>query len=257
MTTRTLLSQALSLTLCPVLLAQEAPAATPAKDTVPDEAARAAARAAMLARTGGLVQSPATGPAVLFLNVQKRTPEAEVRAVTDAIARTLRLPVTLATREAADPLAEAATALGTTNVAAVVVIADLPGQPTLLVAPEDRWALVNCAPLGGQDVPDELRAGRVRKEIWRAFGYLMGAAHSNFEGCLLKSVLSPADLDALQARTLCPEPFNQFMTHAQKLGIKPVRMATYRKAVEEGWAPAPTNDTQKAIWQEVKSAEKK
>ena len=43
---------------------------------------------------------------------------------------------------------------------------------------------------------------------------------------------------------------------AEKLGIKPARMTTYRKAVEEGWAPAPTNDFQKAIWEEAKKKSK-
>jgi hypothetical protein len=31
-------------------------------------------------------------------------------------------------------------------------------------------------------------------------------------------------------------------------------MTTYRNAVMEGWAPAPTNDIQRAVWDAVKSA---
>ena len=266
MTNRTFLAFVLSLTLCPVLWAQQAseadkaaaaaaPDATkPAPD--PDPEARAAARAAMLARTGGIIQSQATGPALLFLNTQTQTPEKILRDTADTIARVLRLQVEVATRESADPLVEASKALADTNTAAVVVVGNLPGQPALLIAPEARWALVNCAALGGEGVSDELRDERVQKEIWRAFGYLMGAANSNFETCVLKSVVTPADLDALKARTLCLEPFNKIMTHAQKLGMKPVRMATYRKAAEQGWAPPPTNDIQKAIWNEVKQEAK-
>jgi hypothetical protein len=88
--------------------------------------------------------------------------------------------------------------------------------------------------------------------MWRAFGYVMGAANSNFEHCLLKPVFATADLDALTPKSLSPEPFAKIMTQAQKMGIKPARMTSYRKAVEEGWAPAPTNDFQRAIWQELK-----
>ena len=39
---------------------------------------------------------------------------------------------------------------------------------------------------------------------------------------------------------------------AQKLGS--VRRATYKQACLEGWAPTPTNDYQKAIWESVKAA---
>ena len=31
----------------------------------------------------------------------------------------------------------------------------------------------------------------------------------------------------------------------------PGKRSVYRKACEEGWAPAPTNDVQKAIWDKV------
>jgi hypothetical protein len=258
MTNRTFLTFALSLTLCPALWAQQTPkadqpaAAPAATKPAPDPEVRAAARAAMLAKTGGIIQSPVTGPALLFLNTQTQTPEKTLRDTADTIARVLRLHVEVATRESADPIAEAAKALTGTTTAAVVVIANLPGQPSLLIAPEARWALVNCAPLGGKGVSNELRDERVQKEIWRAFGYLMGAANSNFETCLLKSVVTPADLDALKGKSIGPEPFNKIMTHALKLGMKPVKVTSYRRAIEEGWAPAPTNDVQKAIWNEVK-----
>ena len=68
----------------------------------------------------------------------------------------------------------------------------------------------------------------------------------------MKPVLTPADLDALTGKGLSPEPFSKILAHAQKLGIKPARATTYRKAVEEGWAPPPTNDFQKAVWEELK-----
>ncbi len=214
-----------------------------------------AARSNMLAKTGGLIQSAASGPAFLFLDTQKQLPEATLREVTGQIQKILRLSCTLTTKTVSDPVAVAVKALSDTNVAAVIVIGDSAGYPSLLVAPEARWALVNVAALTGDGkVTKELLAERTQKEVWRAFGYLMGAANSSFEHCLLKPVFSPADLDELKPKSLCPEPFNKIMTQAQKLGMKPARMTTYRKAVEEGWAPAPTNDVQKAIWDELKGS---
>jgi hypothetical protein len=36
-----------------------------------------------------------------------------------------------------------------------------------------------------------------------------------------------------------------------KVGVTPIRLVTYAKACKEGWAPQPTNDVQKAIWDKV------
>jgi hypothetical protein len=212
-----------------------------------------AARSNMLARTGGIIQTPVSGPAVLFLNTQKRVPATALQETFGQIQKILRLSCVFNTAKAsADPVADAAKALADKNTAAVIVICDSASHPALLVAPESRWVLVNVAALGGADVPADKLAERVQKEIWRAFGYVMGAANSNFEHCLLKPVFEPAELDALKIKTLSPEPFNKIMVQAQKLGMKPTRMTSYRKAVEEGWAPAPTNEIQRAIWEEVK-----
>ena len=231
--------------------APQAPATKPAPRAMSPEI-----RAKMMARTGGMIQSKAEGPSVLFLNTQSRVDAAALAEPVAQINTMLRLPALRKDAPTDTPLTAALAALKDPAVAAVVVVGDSAGYPALLVAPESRWALVNVAALGGPDTAPDTLTERTRKEVWRAFGYLMGAAHSNFEACLMKPVLAPEDLDALKGKGLSPEPFNKILAHAQKLGIKPARMTTYRKAVEEGWAPAPTNDFQKAIWEEVKKQTK-
>lgn len=227
--------------------AQQAPATKTTRTMSPES------RAKMLAKTGGIVQSKAEGPSILFLNTQSRIVSDALSAVTARmVVDFMGLNIVLKDKPSAAPLTEALAALADTNVAAVVVIGDSDGYPALLIAPESRWALVNVAALGGNAVSTELLAKRTQKELWRAFGYLMGAAHSNLEHCLLKPVLTLEDLDALTTNGLSPESFNKIMGLAQKMGMKPSRRTTYRKAVEEGWAPAPTNDFQKAIWEELK-----
>ena len=45
------------------------------------------------------------------------------------------------------------------------------------------------------------------------------------------------------------------LRHGSKpLNVPPLRKAQYIVAAREGWAPAPTNDIQKAIWDRVKAA---
>ena len=232
-------------------LAQVAPRPTapPMPSVTP---ADRAARSNALARTGGMVRAPSTGPAVLILDTQKRVPETVLRDLSTHIQGFCNLPCAFKAQAAADPVADAAKALADKNNAAVVVICDTPNQPSLLVAPESRWALVNVAALGGADVPADRLADRVQKETWRAYGYLMGAANSSLEHCVMKPTFSPADLDANDCKTLSPEPFIKVMMQAQKMGLKATRMTSYRRAVEEGWAPQPTNDVQREIWKELR-----
>jgi len=251
---KTVLTACALLSFCSLLSAQPAPAtaAKPGPAKTQPRVMDPALRAKLLAKTGGMLQSAAEGPAVVFLNTQKRVSEQELRPTVDQLHKMLRLSAVLSTKPSDAPVTEALTALADTNTAAVIVIGDSAGYPALLVAPESRWALVNVGALAGEGVSAPTLADRTRKEMSRAFGYLMGVAHSNQELCLLKPVLQPADLDGLKAQSLSPESFNKIMAHAQKLGMKPVRASTYRKAVEEGWAPAPTNDIQRAIWNELK-----
>jgi len=209
-------------------------------------------RSNFLAKTGGFLTMPCKGGHLLFLNAQTAVEADSLRKVGATVQQYFRLSVALKSVPSDAPVRVALEALDDTNTAAVVVIGDSAGYPALLVAPESRWAMVNVAALGGKDVSAELLTDRTCKEVWRAFGYLMGAAHSNIENCLLKPVLNPSDLDTLSSKTLSPEPLNKIMLTAKKLGMHPFQTTTYRKAVEEGWAPKPTNAVQQAIWDELK-----
>lgn len=235
----------------PTAVAPEPQAGKPPAQKAP-RAMDPALRAKLLAKTGGIIQSPTSGPKVLFLNAQRRVPAPLIRAPGENLATLFRLPFAHRDQATSEPVAAGLAALADTNVAAVVVIGDSAGYPPLLLAPEARWAVVNVAALAEGGVSGEQLADRVQKETLRAFGMLMGAAHSSQEGCVLRPVLTAADLDALTAKNLGIESLNKILAYTQRLGMRQSRPSTYRKAVEEGWAPAPTNDVQRAIWQELK-----
>lgn len=206
----------------------------------------------MLAKTGGMIVQEGQGPGILFLNLQTGTKEESVRETAELIGKLIRFKTHYVAEKAMkNPVEQLAGKVGG-DTAAVVAVIDTPELPALLIAPESRWALVNVASLKKGATAEQLEV-RIQKEIWRAFAMVMGASNSNFATCLLKPVFDSADLDALKSKTICPEPFNKILQTGQKLGIHPSRMTTYRRAVQEGWAPAPTNDFQKAIWTEVKS----
>ena len=230
------------------------PRTGPAKSTAPlHHLSPVEARSNMLARTGGwIVRQDPTAKHVLFLNTQTRVPIKAFESVPTELQKVLRLPYIIESRPSDKPIEVAKKALEDPHNAAVVVLADDTSLPTLLIAPEDRWAVLNVAPLAKTAVPQENLTERVNKETWRTFAFLMGAANSSFEGCLMKPVFSPQDLDMLPGKAVCPEPLGKIMGQMTKLGIKPVHVSTYRKAVEDGWAPAPTNAIQKAIWGDVR-----
>ena len=72
------------------------------------------------------------------------------------------------------------------------------------------------------------------------------------DGGAIARFSDPAGLDALPDAP-GPASHNALMDAARAHGIGLVRLATYRTACIEGWAPPPTNDVQRTIWERVHS----
>ena len=71
----------------------------------------------------------------------------------------------------------------------------------------------------------------------------------------MKSILSPVystkDLDAMAAKSLSPHQCNAIYESVSAIGLQAAKPVTYKMACRQGWAPAPTNSIQKAIWNDV------
>lgn len=209
----------------------------------------AAARSNMLAKTGGFIMKPATGPKVTFVNLQKRVPRAAFSSVEERWEQILRLPHQILERESTDALKLAAEMAKNSKYAVVIVVADQPGLPSLLVAPEARWAVVNVAALEPDQASPAVLASRLRKEMSRAYGYTMGAINTSLPACVLKPIFGVQDLDAMKYEYVGVEASLKVLNQARKMGIESSSPTTYKKAVEEGWAPTPTNQWQRAVWE--------
>lgn len=127
--------------------------------------------------------------------------------------------------------------------------------PALLAAPEEKWSLVNVAKLGeglpSGAVGNALLATRFRAELMRAFSLVAGGATSQYPNNIHMAT-ELRQLDAMDADALTMDVILRCQNHLDKhLHITPERVVTYRRACQEGWAPAPTNDVQKAIWDKV------
>lgn len=195
-------------------------------------------KALSYARTGGMLVRPVASKVVKIVNAAN-LPEATINALSESIRTSIRLPISV-TAGSDDPQSAF-----DQNTGFVLVLSASKG-PRILTAPEDGWARVSVGELATDD--SELFDARVRKEAWRALAYGLGAGHSKFHQCIMKPMTSVADLDANRSLMACPEAYTEMCATAVKRGIKPTQLTTYRKACEEGWAPAPTNEYQKVIW---------
>ena len=122
----------------------------------------------------------------------------------------------------------------------------------VLVAPESRWACVNVSALAKDGADGVKVQRRVRREMLRAFASLAGGGGSMDPLCVSRTATSLAELDAIKSNDLSYDPLVRAEEALKAMGITPYRRTTYREACQEGWAPAPTNDIQKAIWDEVR-----
>lgn len=205
-------------------------------------------KAMLMARTGGTVVKRAEGPEFVFINAQKRVATDEIKKVPAELEKVLNFPFAIRDAEIkGNPIAEASSFLSFKAAAVILVVDDAELSTPTLAALEGKWGIVNVAALAADD-PDAMRlASRVRKEMWRTFAVLMGASNNQRYGCLMKSVHSLAELDALPYETVSPDPFPHICRTMDKLGMKRNVSATYRKAFIEGWAPPPATDMQRKI----------
>lgn len=135
----------------------------------------------------------------------------------------------------------------------VIMIIDDPAKPPMTVSPEALRAEVNVAALTADLSSDSAKSKfigpRSRKEFLRAFAYMAGAGGSGFGGNIL-DVATIRDLD-YREEFIPADAETTAATHLQKRGLIPALWVPYEVACEQGWAPAPTNEYQKAVWDKV------
>jgi len=207
-------------------------------------ARRAAQRLEHIAAAGGLVNRPINGKVICIKVETDKVSKELVYGVVEDLQKLLRVAI--------DVIGKGEESKHT--VGAFVLLAEQGDKsPTILCAPEDFWATVNVSRLIADNPADEVFKSRITKELWRAFGFAMGAANSQQQPCVMRPIRRATDLDAQKVCVLTPEALMAIRPTISFLGLAAGGQTTYRKACEEGWAPAPTNDAQKAIWDKVHS----
>ena len=203
-------------------------------------------------KSGGTVRKAnSTKDAVLVVNAQDKVSRADLDSALKHIDETVH-PI-LEYKEAKDvkvvnPKDDIARLGGKVG----VVVADVADSPALTVAPEEGWAVVNVRPLAVDTPSADVLAARVRKEVLRGFA-LAGGCSFMARGQIVvrEGVHTAKDLDAVTLEEYGVDVQMALGRILPSYGVIPWTQTTYRKACHEGWAPAPTNEYQKVIWDKI------
>lgn len=207
------------------------------------------AAAEQIAQAGGYVYEPNVGKGfIAIVNRQDKVPAKDV------------VDVLFALGEEHPYAVKVVKTVGEAKDAALTIhLVDDATKPPMIAAPEESWAEINVGRLTDDLKSDTSKkkflTPRLRKEMLRAVAYAAGAGGSSFPGNILDAV-TIRDLDYM-GEFLPVDAIDRITSHLQKRGLVQQRRVPYRFACEEGWAPAPTNDIQKAIYEEIKNPEKR
>lgn len=213
---------------------------------------RAAYIAAREARTGGRIIKEGTGSgSVIFINAEKHVGAEYLKHTIGRLKRNYHIDIKTANadgvtmKNVADTISKNGANIGV----AFVECDECPN--TVLLAPEQGWGIVNVKALGKDGAAAEKVKGRAMKELVRVFSMVATGAGSQYSQSLLAPMRTLEDLDTARNDMLPPDVDQRISNVIHMTGVKPYVEATYLAACQEGWAPAPTNANQKAIWDKV------
>ena len=234
---------AMALALAASACAAEGPAAEKLYPVPPDKMAE------FNAKTGGMIDPPPGGKALVLLDAREKDSStlsnllfaAELQLAISCEERDIRLA-------AADDPVKTAFAARRDGAGAVVLFYEREGCPVLTSFPEDAVALVNLQPL--QDPTYNVYRRRLVKEFWRSVALALGGYGNQMQMMsALQAAFSVKDLDEVPGVSLSPLQINAIHNAKGKLGIYGKKSVPYSKACREGWAPPPTNDVQRALYE--------
>jgi len=203
--------------------------------------------------SGGITEKAYSGKVFRIVNMQPDYAWDKLAELTRGIRYTSLLPIECVQGELSagqSPFAAAEALVGGEGVGAGAIVINDPAMPIELISPDRRWGILNIAPLKADNPSEAKFEQRFVKVYWGIIARTLGAGTSSFPGCVLVPFTNMKELDAISAVRPCPEPFNKMIDTGKVYGIDTISIASYRTACEQGWAPAPTNDVQKAIWNE-------
>lgn len=200
---------------------------------------------------GGWVPRPGSQRgSVTIIDTQNRIPESVFRNVVDIFEAGTMIKFCYAKANPDDPQSLATSSSSQVN----LVIVDDDKTPSMLIAPDDFWGVVNVRKLDKNLKSESARRkfyhSRCGKEAIRALSLLCGCGASQFSGNV-SNASRIEDLDLCQGKALPVDVQQKILHHLGQIGITPLETLAYEDACMSGIAPTPTNDVQTAIWNRV------
>ena len=208
----------------------------------------------VMKKTGGFIHLKAEGPLTMLLDARaKPTLALDDVARVYGLATHLKALVAKEARGEVAPLAFARAKMASSKSLMLIAVVDgCTDLPALSVFPEERVGIVNADTLKGGDDPSAPEM-RVTKEVWRAMAFVGGIGFSPAENDIMQPIYTLRELDANRYPFVQPMNMARMQRMWKVFGVKKERRIPYRVAVQEGWAKPPTNDYQKAVWEQVKA----
>ena len=204
-------------------------------------------KAEFIRKTGGFIRKPKSGTGkIVFVNAQRLYGIGEVSKVAEVLGREYRIDIE--TKEGSfTTIGGTVAAVKDAGGTAGVIVAEVdPSFPALMVFPDERCAIVNVSafPKGGG-------VSLLRKQVVRGMAAAAGAMTSQINPTLMSSFENQKKLSLFPNEEVPADVVVRVKNALRYYGVTPYVVTTYKHACREGWAPQPTNDVQKAIWDEI------
>lgn len=200
---------------------------------------------------GGYVRKEGTGKGkILVVNAQRKAGVKKANNNFRMVRQMLKLNVEFADGSLDGMPTKAA--VKATGADFVIWIADCESNGDYItLSPDSRWGLVNVAALDDDGPDRKTLDDRVMKMVMRTFALLCGAANSTSGGGVVGPINGYADIDKIVFAGYPIDAYQKTLDYLHGANVDPYVEMTYEMACREGWAPAPTNEFQKAIWDKV------
>lgn len=207
----------------------------------------------LMKRVGGYIERPgAFHGKVLVVNAQTVVPSEAFTNTVETLGFVARaLTDYVPSAQAPTPATAQGKVKELGGEAAVFIVNDPALPVAFLAAPENRWCFVNVAPLAADGAKSSFVTARARKELVRAYVTVCGAFGSSYNSPIMGVVNKPSDLDTIVDERVPQDVLGRTREYLPKIGVDTRRLATYLQACKEGWAPQPTNEFQKAVWDRI------
>ena len=189
---------------------------------------------------------------VAFVNAQTAVPQGVIESVATNWVKAMHIKIDIINGPSVNFQTVDAAAERLAANLVLFIVDDRELKTSILYAPESKWCLLNVRPIFRDNPNEKIISMRGMQETSRAFGLLCGAMNSAYPESLMSAYRSPQELDFNQESwKLAVDTMTAMRAYMKMRGVEPTTFSNYSRAVQEGWAPPPSNAVQKRIWDKV------